>query len=312
MTSRIVAVLLVVWIAPAPLGAQDARSRPAFRAQTDLVRIVASVKDANGQPVTNLAKEQFAIAEDGKPQEIALFTTDVETPLSVVLVLDISGSMGDSIEAVRQGVRGYVETLRPDDEVALVTFTGTIRVHAGFADSRDQLLAALDSLKPGGSTALYDAMIAASRLVAKGRHQKRVIILVTDGNNTMHGGAYRDTAVNVVQRSEALVYALGIGRSNRGSVMNRMMAKLSGPQMDVLRGFTDDTGGRSELVDGIDRDGPGLVAETITRFGVELRQQYTLGSYPPARGGRGKLRQVRVSTTVPDYVVRARRVYVAR
>lgn len=284
---------------------------PTYRAETDLVRIVATVSDADGRPVTNLGKEHFAVAEDGAPQEIALFTRDVETPLSVMLVIDVSGSMADELDAVRRGVRAYVETLRPDDEVGLVAFARRTGTMARFSDSRERLLEALDGLTSGGGTALYKGMVEGTRMLATGRHRKKVILLVTDGNNTVRG-TRRRTATRAVQQSEALVYALAIGHSNRDSFVGRIAAKLNGPRMGLLRDLTESSGGRAELVDDLNGSGRDLVVRTIARFGEELRQQYTLGYYPPVNRTGNRIRQVRITTSSPQYVVRSRKVYLAR
>jgi VWFA-related protein len=137
-----------------------------------------------------------------------------------------------------------------------------------------------------------------------------VLLLVTDGNRTGHR-ASRRSATRAVQRSETLVYALGIGHSGRESLVGRIVAAVNGPQMGLLRALAGDSGGRAELVDDLNGAGRPQIVDTIRAFGEELRQQYTIGYYPPAQRAGKPVRRIRVTTRQPGQMVRARTVYIA-
>lgn len=294
----------------APRANLPSTPQPVFRTETALVRITATVTTAAGRPITSLQQQDFAVAEDNVPQDIALFTRDTDTPLSVAMVLDVSGSMKEELDTVRAGLREFLAQVRPDDEVGLVTFSSRTRRLAALDASRADLLAALDGVRGRGGTALYEGIVEGVRLLAGGRHRKKVLLLVTDGNRTGHR-ASRRSATRAVQRSETLVYALGIGHSGRESLVGRIIAAVNGPQMGLLRALAGDSGGRAELVDDLNGAGRPQIVDTIRAFGEELRQQYTIGYYPPAHRGDKTVHRIRVTTRQPDQLVRARTVYVA-
>lgn len=272
--------------------------------------MTATVSDSAGQPVTTLQPEDFTVSEDNVPQDIALFSHDIDTPLSIVIVLDVSGSMKEELDTVRAGLRAYVGALREDDEVGLVSFGADAQAVAELVSPRTELLAALNDLAAGGGTALYEGMLESVRMLGTARHRKKVLLLVTDGNNTSHRASGR-SAKRAVQQSEALVYALGIGHGGRDSLRGRIIAALNGPQMDLLRSFADASGGRAELVDDVNGAGRADVVQMIRTFGDELRQQYTIGYYPPAHRGDKSVHQIRVTTRDPRQIVRARKLYVS-
>jgi Ca-activated chloride channel family protein len=301
---------LRVMALPTPTSDGGSASQPAYRTQTELVRVTATVSDAAGRPVTTLQREDFTISEDDVPQDIALFSHDSDTALSIAIALDISGSMKEELDTVRAGLHEYLAGLRDDDEAGLVAFGARAHRVADLATPRTDLLAALSDLQAGGGTALYEGMVEGVRLLRAARHRKRVLLLVTDGNNTSHRASAR-SARRAAEQSEALVYALGIGHSGRESLRGRIVAALSGPQMGLLRAFADASGGRAELVDDINGSGREPVVQMIRTFGDELRQQYTIGYYPPAHRGSRTVHQIRVTTRVPGQTVRARKLYVA-
>jgi Ca-activated chloride channel family protein len=309
MHAKVIAALGVAAAVPLAVAGPSPR-QPAYRARTELVRVTATVSDSAGRPVTGLTQEDFTVSEDNVRQDIALFSHDIDTPLSIAIVLDVSGSMKEELDTVREGVRDYVAGLREDDEVGLVSFGARARRVADFVTPRTALLAALNDLRAGGGTALYEGMVQGVRMLGTARHRKRVLLLVTDGNNTNHRTTGR-SARRAVQQSEALVYALGIGHSGRDSLRGRIVAALNGPQMDLLRSLADASGGRAELVDDINGTGRGAVVQLIRTFGDELRQQYTIGYYPPAHPGKETMHQIRIATRDQRQVVRARKLYLS-
>lgn len=307
LTIRYALVVLAVSAAGLVAGV---RPQPVYRAQTELVRITATVHDADGRPVTNLTRTDFSVTDDEVPQSIALFTRDADTPLSIAVVLDTSRSMAGELDAVREGLKRCLEGLRAEDEVGLVAFSDRVQTPAALNSSRAQLIAALDGLGAGGGTALYRGILDGARTLSSATHRKKVILLITDGNNTAKGVSRRAAAA-AAQRSEALVYALGIAHQGSETWRERLVAAFNQPRMQLLRSLTDPSGGRAELINDVNGSGRGALVKTITAFGEELRQQYTIGYYPSGNSANRKAHRVRV--IVPDrpsLVVRAREIYV--
>ncbi len=285
-------------------GAQSRPPGPSFRAETELVRITATVTNTLGEPVTDLRREDFTLADNGARQDIALFARDPATPVSVLVLLDISGSMELNFEAIRDGLRAFLAGIRDDDQIGLMTFADTVHLVSPLGGSRDRLMGSLDGLHSGGSTALYGGIVQGLRLLEQARHPKKVLLLLTDGNDTK-GRVDRGDAVGAFNRSDALVYGIGLGHGSPGS----FLSLFDRGRMRVMRSFASASGGRAELVPNPDGMRGDLVSEMIAAYGRELHQQYTLGYYPSARGASKKKHTVRVVVNRPGMVVRARSVY---
>ena len=110
------AVVLIV----SAMSAESRPQIPSFRSETELVRITATVVNTRGDPVMDLPKDDFVLTDNGKPQDIALFAPDAATPVSVLVLLDASGSMDDTFPAIRDGLRTFVAGIRDDDQLGLI------------------------------------------------------------------------------------------------------------------------------------------------------------------------------------------------
>lgn len=292
-----------------------------FRSTTALVNVSATVLDRGGRVMTGLRKEDFSLSEDGEPQEIAIFHADTDTPLSVALVVDTSGSMVDKMDNVHDALGHFVTLLRDDDDVFLVRFSDTVELVAS-ADNRDRLHAQIARLYASGGTALFDGVEAGAEAVRRGRHPKRVVVLVTDGNDTTSRTSRRD-AGDSVARAETLLYGVGIGHGERGSFGHGLFGggqdPFGSPRMHadrvdagVLKDLAEPTGGRAYVLEQAHRDGRDLIDEAMQEIARELRQQYTLGYYPANTELDGKFRRISVETKDRSLKVRARRGYWAR
>ncbi len=142
--------------------------------------------------------------------------TGDRVPVSLGIVFDTSGSMIDKIEGVQDAVEHFVKSVSPGDEIFLVRFSDEAELVQDFTDDRRRILRAVENLEPQGSTALYDATVLALQRVQGGKHRKRAIMLVTDGNDTASSIQFRD-ALALARKAEVIVYALGIGHGGRGS-----------------------------------------------------------------------------------------------
>lgn len=302
--ARLVALGLVAWLATTAAG-----SSQVFRSATDLVNVTVTVYDKAGATIAGLAKDAFTILEDGKPQEIAFFTTE-ERPISVAIVLDTSGSMVDKIDDVRDAVLHFVERLKAEDEVFLLRFSTDVEVLAEPGDSRDRVRRAIDRLRPNGGTALFDAVVEGVSELQRARHDKKALLLVTDGNDNSSRTRPRD-AFNFVTKSEVLLYGLGIGHGERGSFGHDLLGQNDRVDIGVLERLADPTGGRSYLLEEAHRKGVDRIDQTVRQIGDELRQQYSLGYYPTNISKDGSFRRIQMRMTNASYRVRARSGYFA-
>lgn len=331
-------VPLVAALAVVPVVAQDPQDGFRFRSTTELINVTATVTDGAGRFVSGLRREDFQVREDGVRQQISHFSSE-RVPVSLGIVLDVSGSMsGEKYRAAERALSRFVDDLlAPDDEVFILSFSDQTDLVSDWTTDRQRLAAALGRIRPRGGTALYDAVAEAVPMAQTGRHKKKAVVVISDGNDTdsrTDGGSLQ----SLIRETEVLVYAIGIdgnespysssgttwpgqprlplpfpfpgggtwGRprpsppyqTRRGGANDRV-------NVDVLRTITDDSGGRTEVI----RTASDLDPATAS-IADELSQQYSLGYVPPrARDGRWHTIEV---LTRGSHQVRARRGYLAQ
>ena len=273
-----------------------------FRTGIELVNVAATVTDARGRFVDGLTKDDFRVYEDGEPVEITQFDNE-RVPVSLGIALDTSGSMDDRrMEAARKALDRFLhDLLGPDDEIFLYRFYDRPLLLQDWTTSRDRLSRAIRDIRGQGGTALYDAVAESLPRIAEGRHRKKALLIISDGNDTSSRTNYWNVP-SLIRRSEALVYAIGI---DARSVMQRLERIGRGVNARALRELTDDSGGRTEII----RDADDLDPATAG-IARELSRQYQL-AYPARHAGDGRWHGIRVEVPDPDHRVRARRGYVA-
>jgi VWFA-related protein len=202
-------------------GRQDPQAR--FQAGIDLVNVSATVTDANGRFVRNLRRDDFVVYEDGVVQPVSYFSNE-RVPVSLGLALDTSGSMsGEKIRSA-QGALGrfVVDLLGPEDEVFLYRFSDAAVLVQGWTTDRAQLQALLGRITPNGETVLYDTVAASIPMAQGGRHRKKALVIISDGNDTGSEISPRSVRQMILQ-SEVLVYAVGIdGQAESGKTSRRL------------------------------------------------------------------------------------------
>jgi VWFA-related protein len=221
----LVALTLAVTSGLAPLVAQQPQepAQDAFRFRTavELVNVNATVTDASGRFVSGLRKEDFRLFEDDQPQEITHFNSE-RVPVSLGIVLDTSGSMeGEKMLAARDAISRFLfQLLGPEDEVFLYRFDSTAELVQGWTRDRSRLRSALGRLSPRGGTAMYDAVAEAIPLAQSGRHKKKAIVVISDGNDTSSETDVR-ALKRLIRESELLVYAVGIDSESQTTSYGR-------------------------------------------------------------------------------------------
>src|SRR6516225_155577 len=174
-----------------------------------LVNIVATVTDETGHYVSDLTEDDLIVYEDGQAQKISHFSQSNDLPVSMGVLLDTSGSMERKIGTATSAVERFIRSVQKDDDIFLMTFANRPDLRQDFTDDRDRLAKALRRVTVGGGTALYDALDDGLRKIKQGKHDKRAILLITDGEDTSSYSSLEE-AQSRVRESELLVYCLGI------------------------------------------------------------------------------------------------------
>jgi VWFA-related protein len=180
-----------------------------LKVDVGLINVVATVLDGRSRHVDGLVAEDFIVYEDGEPQQICHFERSEDLPVSVGVLLDTSGSMEAKIATATQAVERFLRQIHPDDEIFLVTFDDRPRLIQDFTDDRGRLASALRGVRVGGGTSLYDAVAMGVDHIRFGKHDKKALLLISDGEDTASAASFA-RAQRYVRESEMLVYSLGI------------------------------------------------------------------------------------------------------
>ncbi len=268
-----------------------AQDSPVFRSSVKLVRLQVSVKDRAGAIIPNLNPVDFAIADNGAPQEIAFFERNSAQSLSVSVLVDTSGStakdLGYEVQSVNRFLRSLLRSGNPADAASLYSFNWQVTLGVSFTRRIERLEQALRSLRGEGGTSLYDALYLASRDL-RFRDGRHIMIVVTDGGDTTSTKNF-DEALEAVQRADAVVYPIlvvpiqaDVGRNIGGE--------------HALATIAARTGGRvfsPSLGSGID--------DAFDEILRELRTQYMIGYYPKAvPPSKDRFHNVSVKMRRPD------------
>jgi VWFA-related protein len=270
-----------------------ALARNAFQTASGLVTIAATVREKDGRLVPNLGERDFVVEEDGHPQPLARFASE-RAPLSVAIAIDTSESArGEQLQATRAAVQRFIDTaLRPDDEVALVSFNHTAQVIASWTVDRTRLRASLDALAPGGSTALYDAVFKTLSLFTARSFQRAALIIVSDGADSAS-----EMTPTVLKReltgTDVFLYWIAVDR-----VDARPATRVN---TYTLASLAAQGNGYSDVI-----HDTGDLGASLSRVADELDHQYML-AYEPTTPANGRFHSIRVKVPNRNYVVRARR-----
>ncbi|MBK9171004.1 MAG: VWA domain-containing protein [Bryobacterales bacterium] len=241
-----------------------------IRVDVNLVRLLATVKDEGGRLIGGLDRGDFEVLDNGAPQEIAIFERQTEQPLSIALLIDISGSTAKELKYQTDSVRRFLGALfsegNPADAVALYTFNYEVTKLAHFTRNRSTLEKMLPTLKAEAGTSLYDAVFLASEDLEQ-REGRKVLLVVTDGGDTTSDKDFH-AALEAAQLADAVIYSIlvvpikgNVGRNVGGENALTTLGERTGGRV-----FTPSVGPAMDAA----------FAEVIR----ELRTQYLIGFYP--------------------------------
>jgi len=271
---------------------------PTFRTDTRLVVLPVSVSDKNGKLVTDLSQNSFKVFENGTEQPIKLFRRE-DVPVSLGIIVDNSGSMHDKRSKVETAALDLVRASNPHDEVFIVNFNDEAYLDVEFTNDVKKLEEGLARIDSRGGTALRDSIsMSIDYLKQKGKKDKKVILVVTDGNDTASTGTL-EKLVDKARQAEVLIYAIGLL-----SEEEKHEAKKAKRELDSV---TRESGGLSfyprELTE-VDR-----ITQQVAH---EIRNQYTIAYSPTIQALDGSFRQIRVTVNAAGHPsVRTRTGYYA-
>jgi Ca-activated chloride channel homolog len=285
------------------------------RVETNLTSIFFTAADKSKRFVNTVKRDDIRILEDGEPQEVFTFQTNVDLPLSLAIMIDTSGSEERTLPEEKAAARAFLEAVvRPNkDEAAVVSFTGEVTLEQGFTGNKERIRQAIDRVEfipPSGyigdrvvvgtqptppisdrnqalaaSTAIWDAVWATSKelLGESAENSRRAIILLTDGEDTISQVKIEE-AITQAQKADTFIYAIGIGDNFRGGV-----------DEGKLRKITEQTGGRAYFPRSETQ-----LREAFDQIQRDLREQYLVAYSPSNKNRDGSYRKIEIQIVNPD------------
>lgn len=295
--------IFLTFVFQMPVQTQD-QPQGVIRVGVNLVMVDATVKTKSGQIIADLKREHFELREDGVVQKLEVFSRD-ELPLNVALVLDLSDSIGPFLGPLRDAATTALASLKPDDEVALFTFSTEAELRVPFTKDKTQIANTINTFRAGGATNINDGIFVASQYLLKAPTRSRqVIILISDDVGTDAGGQGTRDIVTETIAADAVVYNLKIPGYNPPQTL---LAASMIPGLVNIRKVIDQTGGEIFDVQDVAHLDP-VFRALIAR----IKTRYTLGYYTNATAAEGKPHKldVRLASSFgkkgKDYVVLAK------
>lgn len=251
----------------------------------DLVKLTVTITDSFDRYVTGIERSAFTVLDNKVEQEI-LFFNDEDAPASVGVLFDFSGSMsGEKVERAREALKRFIKTSHEQDEYFLVGFNSRASLLLDRTRDSDALLSKLTFIETKGNTALYDATYLGVEKVTRGTHDKRVLLIISDGQD--NGSRYTFNEVRrLLKESGVLIYSIGIVGGGGGTYDSQGQA--------VLEELSGVSGGKAFFpTTSLEMN------EIFERISLELRHQYAIGYRPKPFSNDGKWRKVKVKVQPP-------------
>jgi VWFA-related protein len=264
----------MLWFAAAPsLSSVVLAQEPSFRSNSsELVVLPVIVTDNKGRYVSDLSSEHFAVFDNNRRVPVQLFSNE-DTPLTVGLIIDASGSMRAKLGEVVAAALAFAKSSNPQDEIFAIRFNDDVQLLVRdrpflMAGDLTALSAGIASLRPDGRTALYDALLAGLTHLGRGSRARKVLVVISDGGDNASQAAL-DRVLARARESSAAIYTVGIYDDDD---LDR--------NPGVLKSLAHTTGGERFLP-----RSPGALLQVCERIAREIRAGYTIGYEPPDRDG---------------------------
>jgi Ca-activated chloride channel family protein len=302
-------LLLLICLLGSSVFAQTPQATPPLsrddelKIKTDLVTLTLTVTDIYGRYVSGLTKDAFTIFDNNEEQEITFFS-DTDAPVSIGILFDVSSSMStEKIMKARNALERFINTSHPSDEYFLIAFNQRAQLLMDKTRDGDAVLRKLTLVEPRGNTALYDAVYLGVERVTRGAHQKKAMLIISDGQDNSSRYNFGEVR-RMLKESDVVIYAVGILDGSDSSSITGMQGQ------SFLDELTTVTGGKSFYPQtNVEMD------EIFERIALELRHQYSIGYTPKGFAPDGKYHKVKVKVKpprgLPRLTVRSREGYYA-
>jgi Ca-activated chloride channel family protein len=262
------------------------RTNP-LRVGVNVVLVPVVVADAMNHPVLGLEKQNFVLSDNDVQEEIQYFSAE-DSPISVGLLVDVSKSMTDKIDAEREAVSQFFKNANPEDDYFVVSFSSHAEMLTEVTQSIGTIQSKLGGVVPNGSTAMLDAISVAMTRLRSAKYKRRALLIISDGGDNNSHHRYREIK-RLVRDSDVEVYAIGLFDTTFFKTYEEFMGKK------WLSDITDATGGRTVAIDSASKMG-----EVAAAISTEMRSQYVLGYRPSNAATDGKRRQIKVRVINPS------------
>ena len=271
-------------------GGLERSSAGRMRVDVEMVLVPVTVTDVKNHPVVDLGKQNFRLFEGESEEKIQYFNTE-DAPLSVGILVDLSSSMSNKIDEVREAASEFFNNANPDDDYFVITFADKPKLLANTTQSFADIHAALAAAKPKGNTALADAIYMGLAKLRSAKYSRKALLIISDGgdNNSRH--SLREIK-RLARESDAEIYAIDICDAP-SLLLTKKLEERFGRQW--LSEVTESTGGRT-----ITLDNPAGIPDAAARASLELRNQYILGYRPTRMKEDRKWRKIKVRVTRPN------------
>lgn len=273
-----------------------------FRADVDTVFLSVTVTDGRNRPITDLTRDDFRVFEDGRVQDVSVFTKEPQ-PIALSLLIDSSLSMTDKMATAREAAIGFARRLGPHDVAQLLDFNNGIQIRQTFTNDVSALENAVRQIQIGTSTSLYTAMYVALAELRRARAEhptelrRQAMIVLSDGEDTSSRTSYDDVA-QAAKESTVTIYTVGL--RDKGPDPDRRFSQAD----FALRSLSQFTGGRVFFVDDVKQ-----LPAIYTQIADELANQYFVGYNTKNTATDGAWRQIAVRVARPDTAVRTKTGY---
>ncbi len=271
-----------------------AQDTPSFKVRADYIKVPVSVLDAKGRVLTNLTREQFILLDEDEPRPIQNFLLD-KTAIHVTLLLDVSSSLREELEEIREAALQFAQAFGREDRIAIISFSDQLELLQDWTNDREEVRKSLKHLERGYRTALYDALLSTARERLVDLPGKRVIILLTDGLDN-ESRSTSDDVLNYLIESNISLYIVSRTRlvqpkvktSERVDFLNQVMKNVLHEESDFIELYfrekeislsqlAEATGGRVFFPEKLED-----LRSSYLQVAEELKSQYILTFRPPA------------------------------